>query len=102
MAKDTTVTIDVQPFSDISKEERSYVYNELRRIYPYVEIKNSISLPQLAFYSKRNRYRADSLIYYLNKLTPIGHVTIGLTTEDISTTKGSISDWGVMGLAFCP
>jgi archaemetzincin len=27
---------------------------------------------------------------------------IGLTTKDISTTKGKFKDWGIMGLANCP
>ena len=56
----------------------------------------------MAYYPKRNRYRADSLINFLSKHTPDGHITIGLTTKDISTTKGAIADWGVMGLGFCP
>src|SRR5204862_4616162 len=30
------------------------------------------------------------------------HVTIYLTAKDISTSKDSIADWGVMGLVFCP
>ncbi len=100
--KESFIIIDVQPFTGISEEERCYVFNELGKIYPYIELKNSISLPPSAFYSKRKRYRADSLICYLNTLTPAGHVTIGLTNKDVSATKGSIEDWGVMGLGFCP
>lgn len=35
-------------------------------------------------------------------MTPKGHVTIGLTTNDISTTKGQIEDYGIMGLGYQP
>ena len=96
------ITIDLQPFKDISKEEQNYVANNLRMVYPHIKLLNSIELPKSAFYAERNRYRADSLIHFLSRQTPKGHVTIGLTTKDISTTKDSFSDWGVMGLGFCP
>ena len=96
------ITIDIQPFADISKEDVQYVFNELKKNYPHIELNKAINLPQLAYYPTRNRYRADSLINYLSKITPDGHVTIGLTTKDISTTKDTIVDWGVMGLGFCP
>lgn len=98
----TSVIINIQPFADISKEEKDYVFKELKKVYPYVELNQSIELPQSAYYDKRNRYRADSLINYLSRNTADGHVTIGLIRKDISTTKGSIADWGVIGLGFCP
>ena len=67
-----------------------------------MDLKKPILLPSLAFYPKRNRYRADSLIHFLDRMTLDGQITIGLTSKDISTTKGDIPDWGVMGLGFCP
>ena len=42
------------------------------------------------------------MINFLNRRTADNHVTIGLTGKDISATKDSIVDWGVMGLGFCP
>lgn len=100
--KNSRITIDIQPFSDISKTEREYVLTELKKVYPYVILKPAIVLPGSAYYSPRNRYRADSLINFLGRSTPEGHVTIGLTSKDISTNKGTYADWGVMGLGFCP
>ena len=35
-------------------------------------------------------------------MTPAGHITLGLTSVDISTTKEGHKDWGVMGLGFQP
>jgi archaemetzincin len=98
----SSIVIDVQPFSDMLTAETQYVFNEIKKVYPDVTLKNPIPLPQSAFYSLRNRYRADSLIQLLNTSTPNEHVTIGLTSKDISTTKDSVADWGVMGLGFCP
>ncbi len=57
-------------------------------------------LPREAYYPPRQRYRAEKLLDYLQTLLPDGADRIlGLTSVDISTTKGTIKDWGIMGLA---
>jgi archaemetzincin len=57
------------------------------------------SLPAAAFYPPRRRYRADKLLDFLDGRLPAGGARIlGLTGVDISTTKGPVSDWGVLGL----
>ena len=96
------IIIDLQPFDDLPKEYLNYVHSELKKMYADIEIKKSIPLPKLAWYAPRRRYRADSLIRFLSRITPEGHLTIGLTTKDISTTNGDIKDWGIMGLGYCP
>ncbi|MCU0323504.1 MAG: matrixin family metalloprotease [Chitinophagaceae bacterium] len=96
------ITISIQPFEDVGDEAIKYVQASLKKYYPYVEVKKNIPLPNQAYYAARKRYRADSLIRFLAKQTPKGFVTIGLTTEDISTTKNSLPDWGVMGLGYQP
>jgi archaemetzincin len=95
-------TIDIQPFNGISNDQTTFVLNEINKVYPHVLLNNSIALPKLAFYRERNRYRADSLIHFLNNRTNEDHITIGLTNQDISTTNNSIKDWGIMGLGYCP
>ena len=92
----------MQPFSGISAEEAGLVVAELKKIYPHIVLKNTMPLPAFAFYTPRKRYRADSLIHYLDELTAEKHITLGLTNMDISTTKNGIADWGVMGLGYCP
>jgi archaemetzincin len=92
----------LQPFENIPKEDVNYVQSELKKFYPHVLIKESIYFPKASFYPPRQRYRADSLINYLNTITPAGSVMIGLTNKDISTGKDKNQDWGVMGLGFCP
>jgi archaemetzincin len=96
------ITIFIQPFKGISAEETNYVFASLKKYFPNVQIKEPIPLPAFAYYPARNRYRADSLIRYLSKLTADGYISIGLTDKDISTNKDKISDWGVMGLGYCP
>jgi len=97
-----TVTILIQPFNDVNPNDIAFVAAALKKIYPRVMVARSIPLPANAWNSKRKRYRADSLISILRNQTVEDEVTIGVTNKDISTTKNSIADWGVMGLGFCP
>ncbi|GAA5085872.1 archaemetzincin family Zn-dependent metalloprotease [Chryseobacterium ginsengisoli] len=100
--EEKAITILIQPFKDIKSENVESVANEIKKVYPYVKILEPIDLPEMAYYKERNRYRADSIISFLSKKTEKGFVTIGLTSKDISTTKGKIKDFGVMGLGFTP
>jgi archaemetzincin len=94
--------IYLQPFDGLSSAQTNYVFNELKKVYAFIEIKKSIPIPSSAYYPARNRYRADSIINILSRQTASGHKIIGLTNKDISTTNNDIEDWGVMGLGFCP
>lgn len=75
----------------------------LRRVYQ-VEVRRleSRPLPRSAFYAPRKRYRADLLLEHLGAQIPAGSPArtrvLGLTTADISTSKGDLKDWGVFGL----
>jgi len=100
--KDGHITIMIQPFDDLSKAEAEYVYREVKKVYQYTTLLKSIKLPPQAYYKPRNRYRADSIIAWLSRRTEENYVTIGLTSKDISTDKGKIKDWGVMGLGYQP
>ncbi len=96
------VTILIQPFKDLNSESLIFVTQKIRKVYPQVKVLEAIDFPESAYYSKRNRYRADSLIGFLNQRTKEGFVTIGLTSKDISVTKGRTKDFGVMGLGYRP
>lgn len=64
-----------------------------------------VPLPDAAYYRPRRRYRADKLLDHLVTLLPAAQPytrALGLTTVDISTTKGPHADWGVFGLGFMP
>ncbi|WP_294287938.1 matrixin family metalloprotease [uncultured Chryseobacterium sp.] len=96
------VTILVQPFKDMAPDRSAAIVKELRKVYPNVQLLEPADLPANAYYKPRNRYRADSLISFLSRNTKKGFVTIGLTSKDISATKGKIKDFGLMGLGFRP
>jgi archaemetzincin len=94
--------IVIQPFNDFTPELTNSVFAKLKEINPNTILRTPIQLPKKAYYPPRNRYRADSLIKYLSNFVSADTVVIGLTNKDISTTKGDISDFGVMGLGYCP
>ena len=96
------VTILVQPFKDLKPESITFISNEIKKVYPNVKVLEPIDFPNKTYYKDRNRYRADSIIKFLDKRTKENFVTIGLTSKDISTTKRKIKDYGVMGLGFKP
>lgn len=96
------ITILIQPFRDIQPEKVEKVTEGIKKVYPHVEVLEAIDFPEHAYYKERNRYRADSIIKFLNTKTKEEFVTIGLTSKDISVTKGKIKDFGVMGLGYRP
>ncbi len=96
------VTILIQPFKDINHETVAKVTDGIKNVYPNVKVLDAINFPENTYYKERNRYRADSIIKFLNKKTKEGFVTIGLTAKDISATRGKIKDFGIMGLGYRP
>ena len=64
-----------------------------------------VPLPRAAWYAPRKRWRADVLLEHLLTLVseaPESTRALGITTRDISTTKGEHHDWGVFGLGYMP
>jgi archaemetzincin len=76
----------------------------LRAFYAMdVRVRPCEDLPKEAYYPARKRYRAEKLLGHLNQTMPKdGWRILGLTDVDISTTKGAVADWGVMGLGELP
>ncbi len=72
----------------------------LQAFYPVtVHVLPPAPLPRSAFYPPRHRWRAEKLLDWLQKrLPPDGKKIVGLTSADISTSKGANEDWGVLGL----
>lgn len=96
------VRIYIQPFTDLPASYLMYISTEFQKTFKKVIINPRVNLPMSSYYPVRSRYRADSLLSFLGRQTNDGCHTIGLTTKDISTTKGDYIDWGVMGLGNCP
>jgi archaemetzincin len=98
------LVIALQPFELIDTVLLKTLRNNLSdSLKGEVIILNSIALPPNAWYASRNRYIADSLLVFLKKEKKRDIIKIvGLTNEDISTAKGAHTNWGVMGLGYCP
>jgi len=92
----------IQPFTGMNKQLTLNTYNRIKKILPNTFLDKPIPLPSGAYYQARNRYRADTLIKFLSETHGADTVIIGFTNNDISTSKGNIRDWGVMGLGFEP
>lgn len=97
-------TIALLPFKGADKKLAIYLKEEIsKNLDAVVTILDEVPLPPSAFYKPRQRYIADSLLDFLkqendNRFEKI----IGLTSKDISTRKGDIENWGVLGLGSCP
>lgn len=94
--------IYIQPLGTAFRDaDLAFIERALLAFYDIATVRLAeATLPESAFYPPRGRYRAERLLDFLGpKLPPDGHRILGLTGVDISTTKGSYVDWGVMGLA---
>lgn len=96
------VQIDLQPFSDVPHQRVTDIYIALKNKDSNIHLLPPLPLPANAWYAPRNRYRADSLLAWLSKHATKGHTIIAITTSDVSTTKGTHADWGVIGLGYSP
>lgn len=98
--------IAIQPYSGFKANEVELISKFISRHFnAHITCLESIPVPKLAYYPPRGRYRADSIIRILrDQISVRGEFDkiLGLTSSDISTTKGSHKDWGIFGLAFCP
>jgi archaemetzincin len=89
------------PLGAVSALETQVVEAALRAFYAVeVRVAPRVSLPRSAYYAQRGRYRAERLLTELEKQADESAFRIlGLASVDISTTKGDVADWGILGLA---
>jgi archaemetzincin len=91
----------LQPLGDaLPEEDVTLVKTALEALIDLsVKVLPRADLPADAWYAPRKRHRADKLLDFLDgRLPPDGTRILGLTGTDISTTKGTVFDWGVLGL----
>lgn len=92
--------VAIQPLGPVDSVLLTEVVSGIERLY-YLkpEVLPAASLPASAYYPARRRYRAEKLLVHLESLKEAKYWKIvGLTSADISTTKGDIADWGIFGL----
>ena len=100
-AADARRFLYVQPLGDeLAGEDSALVKTALESMIGVsVKLLPRAALPANAWYPARRRYRADKLLDFLDTRLPAdGARILGLTGTDISTTKGAVFDWGVLGL----
>jgi archaemetzincin len=96
----TELHIALQPYARIPTEYVTLAQKVIaKRFRVRVTILSDRPLPAFAYYKPRGRYRAEKLLTDLDRNTPAEYAKVmGLTTSDISTTKGEHIDWGIFGL----
>ena len=95
-------TLYVQPLGPgLPEDHVDTVKVALELFYPLrVHVLPNRALPQRAYYPPRQRYRAERLLRFLDAEAPKdAYRILGITSVDISTTKGPHVDWGILGLA---
>jgi archaemetzincin len=92
----------VQPIGVLDKDIVEQVALSLRTTFDMdVEVLSSVPLPEEAYYRPRNRYRAEKILDYLDRIEPNQYDKVSaITASDISTRKGNYPDWGIFGLAY--
>jgi archaemetzincin len=94
------VSVLIVPLGDLDAELISDAQKGLETAYRIkVDVGQAQDVPGSAYYPPRNRYRAEKIVEELQELSTKGTKVLGLTSVDISTTKGEHKDWGVIGLA---
>lgn len=96
------VTLKLLPLGKVPGPYVKAVIIQLQQSHPSVQLLPAEPLPAFAYYAPRNRYRADSIIQWLQSRAKENESFIAITAADISTNKGSIKDFGIMGLGFKP
>ncbi len=94
--------IIIVPLGKVNSKFIKDAHDQLLEIIPNIELRNVEPMPDFAFYKPRKRYRADSLIAWMRNRAHENEIWLGITMNDISTTKGEHNDFGVMGLGYCP
>jgi archaemetzincin len=99
-----TLIIALQPFGELDTSLVSFAAKEIKDFYHFKVVwLETASLPEMAWYAPRSRYRADSLLIWLEAKKPdsVDHI-MGLTDQDISCTKEQYPDWGIFGYGYQP
>ena len=93
--------IAIQPLGEVPDEQVEAVRSALTEMYGVeTVVLEAVDLPESAYYEPRHRWRAERLLDYLEPRMPHDCDRIlGMTTRDISTTKGEHEDWGILGQA---
>lgn len=87
--KPSVTIVQLQPMGSIPADLVVMLKDSLPRYYPIaVQIANPVALPANAYYKPRDRYKADSLLGYLQKVRPAGiRIAAAITGRDIQPER---------------
>jgi len=96
--------IELQPLSTVPPQLISMLKDSIPNYYPVlVKIALPVELPLFAYYKPRDRYKADSIHTFLQSTRSDNvRIVAGITEKDISTKKGVVDDYGIMGYGYSP
>src|SRR5262245_6985759 len=94
------VLVALQPLGHVSDSVVDAVKRAIGETYVVdVVVLKELDLPKACYYEHRKRYRAQGLLAFLDECVDKRFAKIiGVTTADISITKGAYFDWGIFGL----
>jgi len=102
LESDDAPSIGLQPYDKPSLVALQRVSKQVKAKFGFAPTVLPVRpLPSYAWYSPRQRYRAEKLLADLNLARGYSHV-LGLTSKDISTFGHGQKDWGVLGLGQMP
>ena len=101
------VVVCLQPIGPLDGDEAllAPIGRGIEHVFGFtVKTLPAIELPPAAWYAPRKRWRADAILDHLRARVLPGEgagctAIMGVAAVDISTTKGRIHDWGILGLA---
>lgn len=97
-------TVCLQPLGDYDARYLPVLVRGIQYLYGLeVRTLDPRPLPTTAWYQPRHRYRAERILRELDRtVVPRSgcDVVMGVTAQDISTTKGTHADWGMLGYAW--
>ena len=96
-------TVGIQPLGIFTDAQAQLIRTALQDVYGFeVRILDPRAMPKTAYYKPRHRHRADRILAILGGIAREADsrcdLIMGLTDQDISTTKGTHKDWGIFGL----
>jgi archaemetzincin len=107
VTEDPRPVVAIQPLAEVDELVIQRIRAGIEEFFPVrVVVRPPAELPPDAFYKPNQRYRAEKLLVFLDSIAN-DHGNeylklIGITSADISTTKGEVYDWGIFGLGYLP
>ena len=102
--RELDLCIGIAPFGKLDSSFLLLLKREVFQFYKFeTKLILPLTLPSDAYYPPRNRYKAASLLKYLEVMKPDDiYCIIGITDVDISTKVPPYEDWGIFGLGEYP